>query len=241
LAAFAAPSPEASVVLSPDLPLQLDLAARMLVAAALGAAIGLEREIHEHPAGMRTHLLVALGSAIFTELSIYGFGGTTTAPIDPSRVAAQIVSGIGFLGAGAILKYGTSIRGLTTAASLWTAAAIGMAAGAGEWLIAAVGTLIVIFSLWPLNRLFERIHRPGSRAIKVRIDVGRLAALGDVSRLLAERRVEMAGISSLRRAKGHYEIELELRLPPSVRPADLLGAITSIPDVELLEQSGQGE
>jgi putative Mg2+ transporter-C (MgtC) family protein len=224
-----------------DLTLQAELAVRMIVAAALGAAIGLEREIHEHPAGMRTHLLVALGSAIFTELSIYGFAGITSTPIDPSRVAAQIVSGIGFLGAGAILKYGTSIRGLTTAASLWTAAAIGMAAGAGEWLIAAIGTFIVVFSLWPLNALVERIHRPGTRAIKVRLDVGRLDALGDISRLLADRRVEMAGINSLRKGKGHYEVEFDLRLPPAARPADILGAITAIPDVEMLESTGEGE
>ena len=222
-----------------DLTLQADLAFRMLIAALLGAAIGLEREIHEHPAGMRTHLLVALGSAIFTELSIYGFVGTTTAPIDPSRVAAQVVSGIGFLGAGAILKYGTSIRGLTTAASLWTAAAIGMAAGAGEWLIAAVGTAIVIFSLWPLNRLVERMHKPGTRALKMRLEVGRLEALGDVSRLLADRRVEMAGINSQRLGKGRYEVELELRMPQNAKLQDLLGAITAIPDVELIESAGQ--
>ena len=226
-------------MLSIDLTLQADLAFRMLIAALLGAAIGLEREIHEHPAGMRTHLLVALGSAIFTELSIYGFVGTTTAPIDPSRVAAQVVSGIGFLGAGAILKYGTSIRGLTTAASLWTAAAIGMAAGAGEWLIAAVGTAIVIFSLWPLNRLVERMHKPETRALKMRLEVGRLEALGDVSRLLADRRVEMAGINSQRLGKGRYEVELELRMPQNAKPQDILGAITAIPDVELIESAGQ--
>lgn len=226
-------------MLPSDFALQADLAVRMLIAAVLGAAIGLEREIHDHPAGMRTHLLVALGSAIFTELSIYGFAATTTAPIDPSRVAAQIVSGIGFLGAGAILKYGTSIRGLTTAASLWTAAAIGMAAGAGEWLIAAIGTSIVIFSLWPLNRLVERMHRPGTRALKLRLEVGRLEALGDMSRLLADRRVEIAGINSQRMGKGRYEVELELRMPPAARPQDILGAITSIPDVELLESTGQ--
>jgi putative Mg2+ transporter-C (MgtC) family protein len=212
----------------------------MVIAALLGAAIGLEREIHEHPAGMRTHLLVSLGSAIFTILSIHGFGGLPgQAPVDPTRIAAQIVSGIGFLGAGAILKYGTSIRGLTTAASLWTAAGIGMAAGAGEWLIAAVGTAIVIFSLWPLNRLVERIHRPGTRALKMRLEVGRLEALGDMSRLLADRRVEIAGINSQRMGKGRYEVELELRMPPTGRPQDILGAITSIPDVELLESSGQ--
>jgi len=228
-----------------DLVLQADLAVRLLIAAILGAAIGLEREIHEHPAGMRTHLLVALGSAIFTVLSIYGFEGVgqgnVSPTVDPTRIAAQVVSGIGFLGAGAILKYGTSIRGLTTAASLWTAAAIGMAAGAGEWVIAAVGTSIVIVSLWPLNALVERIHRPGSRAIKMRLEVGRLEALGDVSRLLADRRIEMAGINSQRLSKGRYEIELELRLPSAARPQDVIGAITAIPDVELIESAGQGE
>jgi putative Mg2+ transporter-C (MgtC) family protein len=228
-----------------DLTLQVDLAFRLLIAAILGAAIGLEREIHEHPAGMRTHLLVALGSAIFTVLSIYGFEGVgqgnVSPTVDPTRIAAQVVSGIGFLGAGAILKYGTSIRGLTTAASLWTAAAIGMAAGAGEWVIAAVGTLIVIVSLWPLNALVERIHRPGSRAIKMRLEVGRLEALGDVSRLLADRRIEMAGINSQRLSKGRYEVELELRLPTAAKPQDVIGAITAIPDVELIESAGQGE
>jgi putative Mg2+ transporter-C (MgtC) family protein len=232
-------------VLPIDVTLQVDLAVRMLLAAILGAAIGLEREIHEHPAGMRTHLLVSLGSAIFTVLSIYGFegvgSGSVSPTVDPTRIAAQVVSGIGFLGAGAILKYGTSIRGLTTAASLWTAAAIGMAAGAGEWVIAAVGTFIVIFSLWPLNALVERIHRPGTSSIKIRLEVGRLAAVGDVSRLLADRRVEIAGINSQRTGKGRYEVELELRMPPSARPQDVLGAITAIPDVELLESSGPGE
>ena len=228
-----------------DFALQADLTIRMLIAAVLGAAIGLEREIHEHPAGMRTHLLVALGSAMFTELSIFAFAGPPapngSVPIDTSRVAAQIVSGIGFLGAGAILKYGTSIRGLTTAASLWTAAAVGMAAGAGEWLIAAVGTFIVVFSLWPLNAFVARIHRPGRHDIKLRLEVGRLEALGDVSRLLADRRVEMAGINSQRIGKGRYEVELDLHLPASARQHDLIGAITAIPDVELMESTTKGD
>ena len=228
-----------------DFGLQADLAVRLLVAAVLGAAIGLEREIHEHPAGMRTHLLVSLGAAIFTVLSIYGFEGVgrdgVAATVDPTRIAAQVVSGIGFLGAGAILKYGTSIRGLTTAASLWTAAAIGMAAGAGEWLVAAVGTFIVLFSLWPLNALIARLHKPGLHAVKIRLEVGRLEALGDVSRLLADRRVDMAGINSQRIGKGRYEVELELRLPTAVRQQDIIGAITAIPDVELMESSSQGE
>jgi putative Mg2+ transporter-C (MgtC) family protein len=228
-----------------DLGLQADLAVRMLIAAILGAAIGLEREIHEHPAGMRTHLLVSLGSAIFTVLSIYGFEGIhaegVTATVDPTRISAQVVSGIGFLGAGAILKYGTSIRGLTTAASLWTAAAIGMAAGAGEWIIAAVGTFIVVFSLWPLNALVARIHRPGSKSIKLRLHVGRLEAVGDVSRLLSGRRIELAGINSQRISKGRYEVEIDLHLPSSARAQDVIDAILAIPDVELMESATGGE
>lgn len=225
--------------------LQADLAVRMLLAALLGAAIGMEREIHDHPAGMRTHLLVSLGSAVFTELSMVAFNGPPapngSIPTDTSRVAAQIVSGIGFLGAGAILKYGTSVRGLTTAASLWSTAAIGMAAGAGQWLIAAVGAFIVVFSLWPLNALIARLRKPGSHDLRLRLEVGRLEALGDISRLLADRRIEMAGINSQRLGKGRYEVELELHLPNSVRAQDVIGAITAIPDVELMESATQSE
>jgi putative Mg2+ transporter-C (MgtC) family protein len=227
-----------------DFTLQVDLSVRMLIAAILGAAIGLEREIHAHPAGMRTHLLVSLGSAIFTVLSIFGFEGVgrgnVAASVDPSRIAAQIVSGIGFLGAGAILKYGTSIRGLTTAASLWTSAAIGMAAGAGEWVIAAVGTFLVVFSLWPLNAIVARLHKPVLRALRLRLQVGRLAALGDVSRVLASRRVDIAAINSQRIGKGRYELELDVRLG-AARPQDVIAAITEIPDIELIESTGDGD
>jgi putative Mg2+ transporter-C (MgtC) family protein len=138
------------------MPLEADTtyALRLLLAALLGAAIGLEREVHAHPAGIRTHLLVSLGSAGFTVLSIAGFG---PGPVDPTRIAAQIVTGIGFLGAGAILKDGVRVRGLTTAASLWVVAAVGMAAGVGAWLTALTITVIAIVSLWPLQRISDRI------------------------------------------------------------------------------------
>ena len=119
-----------------DLAAELSVIVRLLVASVFGALVGLEREIHEHPAGMRTHLLVSLGSAGFTVLSIDVFGVDG----DPGRVAAQVVTGVGFLGAGAILKEGATIRGLTTAASLWAVAAVGMAAGAGAWGVAVTAT-----------------------------------------------------------------------------------------------------
>src|ERR1044072_8254251 len=137
-----------------DLGMELSIVVRLLGAAVLGALIGLEREIHDHPAGMRTHLLVSLGSAGFTVLSIAAFPAPGAAP---ARIAAQIVTGIGFLGAGAILKEGATIRGLTTAASLWATAAGGMAAGAGAWIPAVSITVIVIVSLWPLRLVANRI------------------------------------------------------------------------------------
>lgn len=144
--------------------LQLDLVLRLVIAAGVGGLVGFEREIHGHPAGMRTHLLVALGAALFTVLSAYGFGaGSPGSPVDPTRIAAQIVTGIGFLGAGAIVKEGATIKGLTTAASLWATAALGMAAGAGAHLLGIVATAIVLFSLWPLHWVEDRIvrRRPG--------------------------------------------------------------------------------
>lgn len=226
---------------SADLARQADLAFRLVVASGLGALVGLEREIHQHPAGMRTHLLVSFGSAMFTVLSVFGFvgllaSGEGAAP-DPTRIAAQIVTGIGFLGAGAIIKYGTSIQGLTTAGSLWATSAIGMAAGAGQPLLAIVGTGIVLFSLWPLNWIVDRLHVRRDRAIRVRLQLEGLEPLGALTRELAAHRVELAGIQSQRLGKNRYEVELELRPPAGLRMDGLVELITALPAVELLESA----
>jgi len=129
---------------------------RLALAAALGAAVGLERELREREAGLRTHLLVSLGSALFTIASAYGFRdflveGGALVRTDPTRIAAQIVTGIGFLGAGAIIRQGLSVRGLTTAATLWVVAAIGLTTGAGYYSAAVITTALVLISLWPLR------------------------------------------------------------------------------------------
>jgi putative Mg2+ transporter-C (MgtC) family protein len=133
---------------------------RIVIAAALGGAVGLERELRDHDAGFRTHMLVAIGSALFTIVSAYAFrdflvGGGSVVRADPTRIAAQIVTGIGFLGAGAIIRQGLSVRGLTTAATLWVVAAIGMAAGAGYYGGAVITTAVVLISLWPLRILAQ--------------------------------------------------------------------------------------
>jgi putative Mg2+ transporter-C (MgtC) family protein len=222
-----------------DLTVQLDLALRLAVAAVLGGIIGLEREIHQHPAGMRTHLLVSLGSAVFTEMSSVGFGQVVTSGqatnVDPTRIAAQIVSGIGFLGAGAIIKYGTSIRGLTTAASLWVTASVGLAIGGGEYIIGVVGAALTLLSLGPLNLIVEKLRLGNEQAIRVRLGLVRLEQLARVSEELRRRRVEIAGIGSQRIARGRYEVELDVRLPGSARSADLLAALSELPDVEVIE------
>lgn len=133
----------------------VDLTLRLLLAAGLGAAIGIEREFRRKPAGLRTNILIALGSALFTTMSIQiAHGGGT-----PDRIAAQVVTGIGFVGAGAILRSGGSVHGMTTAATIWVNAAVGMAAGAGEFAMASVATLItliVLAALAPLEAYFER-------------------------------------------------------------------------------------
>lgn len=140
----------------------LDLIIRMVLAVVLGGLIGLEREWNNHAAGFRTHILVCLGSTTIMLLSVYGFSDFVNEPnvrIDPSRLAAQVVSGIGFLGAGAILRNGSVIKGLTTAASVWLVAAIGLSIGAGFITGALVCTFLVLISLYVLNKLEKHIIR----------------------------------------------------------------------------------
>lgn len=143
---------------------ELQLAGRLAVGLVLGAVIGLEREFHRQPAGFRTHSLVALGAALFTIVSAYGFVGSS---VDPTRIAAQIVSGIGFIGAGTILQYRGNIRGLTTAASLWSVAAVGMAAGAGLLAMAAIGTALILVVLYLLDRVEAFVTRHLSRSADI--------------------------------------------------------------------------
>jgi putative Mg2+ transporter-C (MgtC) family protein len=225
--------------MNPDLTLQVDLAIRLVIAAALGAAVGAEREIHGHPAGIRTHMLVALGSALFTVLSIHGFtaDGKTTGNIDPTRIAAQIVSGIGFLGAGAILKDGVVIRGLTTAASLWATSAVGMAAGAGEQIIAVVGAAIILTSLWPINALAERLRGSPVPEVQLRLALLRVEAVGEISTALAEHKIDVASLQTQRLGRDSYRADLSIRGRSDAAIATALEAIAKIPGVDIVSTS----
>jgi putative Mg2+ transporter-C (MgtC) family protein len=137
----------------------LDMTVKILVIIILAGVVGLDRELRHKPAGTKTHILVGLGSTVFTIMSIWfykEFQGR--AQVDPSRIAAQIVTGIGFLGAGTILQFGGSVIGLTTAASLWSVAAIGIAVGTGNYFLAGIttGAMVLIFSL--INRFTDMLE-----------------------------------------------------------------------------------
>ncbi|MFD0958247.1 MgtC/SapB family protein [Paenibacillus chungangensis] len=140
----------------------LEIAIRMSVALLLGGIIGIERELKNHQAGFRTHILVCMGSTLIMILSIYGFPQFVNEPnvrIDPARLAAQVVSGIGFLGAGTIIRHGLNVKGLTTAASLWVSAGIGLSIGAGFYFAAGITTVMVVFSLLILNKIESLMFR----------------------------------------------------------------------------------
>ncbi len=221
-----------------DLGSEFDLAARLVLSAVLGALIGLEREIHDRPAGMRTHLLVSLGSASFTVLSIEAFKAPGA---DPARIAAQIVTGVGFLGAGAILKEGANVRGLTTAASLWAVAAVGMAAGAGAWSIAIVITIIVVVSLWPLRLVADRFV--GRRQADVRFKLASADAhtLAGVVAAVAEHGATISHLATQESAAGGYTIDLEVQVRDPAAGATLTAVIGDLEGIRLLESSGLGD
>jgi putative Mg2+ transporter-C (MgtC) family protein len=201
---------------------------RLALAGVLGGLIGLERELREREAGLRTHLLVAVGSALFTIVGAYGFGGIRT---DPTRIAAQVVTGIGFLGAGAIIRQGFSIRGLTTAATLWVVAAVGLAAGAGYYSAAVISTGLVLLALWPLRIVAYRIlirFRPEDGRLLVELPAG--VSPGKVIDELvgAGARISSIGVAQ---EGDRRRLELDLVLPQTVTPPHVVALVADVPDV----------
>ena len=146
---------------------QLDIVFRIFVALLLGATIGIEREYRGHAAGVRTLAMVSVGSCVFTAVGVFIFPGHVT---DPTRIAAQVVTGVGFLGAGAIFRAEDGVKGLTTAATVWVVAALGMAVGFSLYLVAAVGAIIVLVGLILVRPLEIRFLRPPNHPMRRRDD-----------------------------------------------------------------------
>ncbi|HEX2088986.1 MAG TPA: MgtC/SapB family protein [Actinomycetota bacterium] len=225
-----------------ELPSQVDLILRLLLAATLAGVLGGERELTEQPAGFRTHILVALGAALFAIISAYGFqsvvgAGPRQVRADPTRVASQIVVGIGFLGGGAIVKYGASIRGLTTAASLWVTAAVGTAIGLGALLLGFVTTLITLVALVGLRPLRRVIRRraaardeflvEGDPSIDIQDLVTRLQSAGAQ---IKEVRVSDEGTER--------RVHLVVQPPADTSGSSLVAALASAPNVRNVDWLG---
>ncbi|MGH3006783.1 MAG: MgtC/SapB family protein [Gaiellaceae bacterium] len=213
-----------------------DVLLRIVVAAVLTGAIGMERELRERAAGLRTHMLVGVGSALFTIVSAYAWGEfrfSTAEGIvfDPTRIAAQIVTGIGFLGAGAIIRQGLSVRGLTTAAGLWVVAAIGMAAGAGYYSAAAITTGVVLVGLGPLRWVeggFLSRMRRGGRVLEV--DMLRERPISSVLAVVEGRRARVNRVE-FEDDENRRQVRIELDVPLGAAEARLVDELASLGDV----------
>ena len=222
------------------MPSQIDLILRLFLAASLAGLLGVERELTDQPAGFRTHILVGLGAALFSVISAYGFeavvGGDSSVRVvaDPTRVASQIVVGIGFLGGGAILKYGASIRGLTTAASLWITAAVGTAIGLGLLVIGTATTgiaLLALVGLRPLRGVLRR-YAVGRDEFLIQADPtvdveGIIGAVREARATLLEMRITEEG--------SERTIHLAVGLPRGARPADLVAKLAQLERVRSID------
>lgn len=197
---------------------------RLGAAFILGGAVGLERESAQRPAGFRTHTLVSVGAALVMVLS------ESIAGADPARLAAQVVSGIGFLGAGTILREGPTVRGLTTAASLWVVAAIGLACGAGFFQGAGLAAALVIIALVPLVRLERWVGGKRERRV-LELDIeDRPGQLGRIGQVLGRLGVSIKGIQMEEAAlRGRLNVALTVRFPPGT---NVEAALTELSQVE---------
>jgi putative Mg2+ transporter-C (MgtC) family protein len=204
-------------------PNALDLMLRLIVALALGAVVGLERERQERAAGLRTVTMVSLGSCLFTIVGAYGFPNT-----DPSRVAAQIVTGIGFLGAGTIFLRKDLVRGLTTAATIWTVAAIGMAAGTARYFEAAFTTLLILAVLMVLKPIEKRFFkRPNEAQVSLIVARGE----GEIEKVRSALAVIGAFPMSIRiheLSETEDRLEIDVGLPSERTTAELLRQLRSV-------------
>ncbi|RLJ69785.1 putative Mg2+ transporter-C (MgtC) family protein [Hydrogenivirga caldilitoris] len=182
---------------------------RILLAMFLGSIIGLERERRKQPAGFRTHAVLALGSSLLSIVSIYiptVYG--TGVNVDPSRIASQVVSGIGFLGAGAILRMGVSVKGLTTAASLWTTAGIGLAVGAGMYSLSVFSTLVLLIVLSLMSKFEKEFLSKKSKTVKV-VAQELSGVFEELSKVLEE-----GNVFKIERREGLVEVYYEVPYEP---------------------------
>lgn len=212
-----------------------EAAARLLIATALGGLIGWERERNNHPAGFRTHILVCVGSTLIMLISTYGFSPfmeESQVRFSPDRIAAQVVSGIGFLGAGTILRQGFTVSGLTTAASLWVVAAIGLAVGCGLHFEAALTTVIALVSLELLNRVEGILfHRRHLKVVRIQT-VDQPGVLGELTTLMGRMGISIRQVQVDEGEESEVEIIFTLRFPAEKQIPEMIEVARTVAGVK---------
>jgi len=200
----------------------------LVAAASFGSLIGLEREVHGQPAGLRTHMILSTGAALAAILSIsYSqFLSNPSVPSDPGRIVAQVVSGVGFLGAGAIMKMGVTVKGLTTASSLWTTAIIGIACGSGYIELAAVTAILVFTILTIINRVEKAVLTSyGTHTLKIVLD-DRPGIVKDMRKTLEEKKVKLVSLSANMPDRSTLKLSMVIRKPNDLGMDSLINALT---------------
>lgn len=210
-----------------------EIALRLILACICGGLVGIEREKTDKPAGFRTHILVTLGATLMTIISMYGFSSFANVNKDPSRIAAQIVTGVGFLGAGTIMREGFSVRGLTTAASIWLVAGIGMAVGTGMYFSAIVSTLLMFIIL---EGVIEKYLLRNQQRIQITIPNGE-NKIRDIGEIFSKYgiRIQHVSIPPLTNPL-NMRVEFKLRVPRNASLSDALLEIERINGVDLVER-----
>ncbi|MDF2803784.1 MAG: MgtC/SapB transporter [Anaerocolumna sp.] len=211
---------------------------RLILSAVAGGIVGMEREASNRPAGLRTHILVTLGSTLIMLISMYGFQGLGAdhSGGEPARLAAQVVSGIGFLGAGTILRTGNNIRGLTTAASIWVCGGIGLAIGNGYYLGGVATTIIVLFSLRSLGFLHKKESKCQDKLLSVHCKE-RVGLIGDIGQILGKNNININDIkvnSEDNIQEGEdliIEITFKVKLPSKLTNFGFFDEILNVPGV----------
>ena len=211
-----------------------DILIRLLIAAGLGAVVGFERERSQQPAGLRTHIILVVGSTLAMTLSVnLAIQFQPLVPNgDPARLAAQVISGIGFLGAGAIFRYGFSIKGLTTATSLWTMAVVGLVVGAGHYLAAVGATILILIVLFAINIIEDRFINPYLAVTLTLSATDRPAVLIDLKKLLEKLGVKYARFTIQKNIKRKtLRIETQIRVHNEGGVEPLMAELSVMPGV----------
>lgn len=213
-----------------DWVLQLEYLLRLVLAAVLGGLIGIEREMRMKEAGVRTHLIVCLTASLMMVVSKYGFFdllGTGGISLDPSRVAAGIVTGVGFLGAGIIFSRGHTISGLTTSAGIWATVGVGMALGAGMYIVGVAAALFILLIQAVLHRDLTILRGQALRSVRIVVE-DTPAALPTLFQTLTSLGVDVSDAHLRRRSIG-LEVRLVSRMPPGVTPSALFSPLLDSP------------